>query len=1086
MARDIFSAAGVHLPGGLNGRRRRAAPEAAARLVSPKVIAKQLGLVALDLDKERVEAASDYARRARSAGFVKQKEISIRQLFFEQILGKVLGYTQYDPDTSFTLGFERRIRNGSVDVALGRFSDVGGDVVVAPLEMKGPSTFDLDAIMPGRGKSPVQQAWEYAIDAPGVKWVMVCNCLELRLYGFGRGRDVYETFSLTRLDEKAELERLVLLLEARRFLGGATEALLRETDTSYRDVSNDLYLQYSGLRNRVFLFLVDSADGPRLQRAAAVELSQKLLDRVLFIAFAGGTGLLPPKLLERAATSRNDFQPVPVWTNFLAVFRHVDRGSGPPLDINGYNGGLFADDPVLDRVILPDPLARDIADLGKWDFGSEVPVTVLGHLFEQSITDLERMRAEAEGKAPPKVGKKKREGVVYTPDHVTRFLVERTIGVTLGERFADLLERHTGKRTLPDRNAPPLWQDDEAEKPFWRDYLEVLRGLTVLDPACGSGAFLAAAFDALAAEYLRVTERLAALGDAIDFDAFDEILTRNLYGVDLNVESVEITRLSLWLKTARQKHRLASLDDTIRDGDSIVGDRAFSPNPFPWDGQFDAIRQAGGFDVIIGNPPYVRMEVLKPVKPYLAQRYTVADERTDLYAYFFERAVNLLKPGGRLGFISSSTFFRTGSGGKLRLLLAERTDIEAVVDFGDAQLFEGVTTYPAILALKKLEPGAVPGGELRFLNVRGDVPTDLGKAFEQDARSMPRARLGGGSWRFEAEVVARVRDKIVAGRKTLGEVYGAPLYGIKTGLNDAFIVDSETRDRLVARDPKSAELLKPFLKGENIKRWRVESEGLFLINIPRGKVKIDDYPAIRDHLAQYRAELEARATQQEWFELQQAQLAYQPKFEQPKIVYPHFQDRRMFALEVSGALSNDKTYIIPVADKDLLGLLNSRLAWFFVVGEAPAVRNGWREMRVQYVEKLPLPDWLSEDRRSLADAALRCTTAAIEYRDIAQAVANRIRTDLGCGLPLTGKLSNWPQLDFAAFRAEIKRAFKTDIPVKERGEWEEYLRDNAAKLKALTGEIEAAEREIDRLVYDAFGLTTEEIAIVEASIAGQT
>lgn len=1083
MARDIFSVAGVHLPKGTNGR-RRAAPEA-ARLVSPKVIAKQLGLVALDLDRERVEAASDYARRARSAGFVKQKETSVRQLFFEQVLGKVLGYSQYDPDTHFTLGFERRIRNGSVDVALGLFSDVEGDVVVAPLEMKGPSTFDLDAIMPGRGKSPVQQAWEYAIDAPGVKWVLVSNCLELRLYGFGRGRDVYETFDLTRLDEKAQLERIVLLLEARRFLGGDTEALLRDTDSAYRDVSNELYLQYSELRGRVFRFFVDAAGGPKLARAAAVEASQKLLDRMLFVAFAGGTGLLPPKLLERAATSRNDFQPAPVWTNFLALFRHVDKGSGPPLEINGYNGGLFADDPVLDRVVLPDPLARDVAELGKWDFGSEVPVTVLGHLFEQSITDLERMRAEAEGKAPPKVSKKKREGVVYTPDHVTRFLVERTIGVTLSERFADLLEHHTGRRTLPDRDAPPLWPDEEAEKPFWRDYLEVLRNLTVLDPACGSGAFLAAAFDALAAEYLRVTERLAALGEIVDFDAFDEILGCNLFGVDLNVESVEITRLSLWLKTARQQHRLATLDDTIRDGDSIIEDRAFSPNPFAWDGQFDAIRQAGGFDVIIGNPPYVRMEVLKPVKPYLAQRYTVADERTDLYAYFFERAVNLLKPGGRLGFISSSTFFRTGSGEKLRLLLAERTAIEAVVDFGDAQLFEGVTTYPAILAMRKLEQGCKPAGDLRFLNIRSDLPADLGKAFEQEAGTMPRARLTGGSWRFEEKKVARVRDKIVAGRKTLGEVYGPPLYGIKTGFNKAFVIDTETRDRLVARDPKSAELLKPFLRGEDIKRWRVEPEGLFLINIPRGKVKIDDYPAIRDHLAVYRAKLEARATQQEWFELQQAQLAYQPKFEQPKIVYPHFQDRRMFALEATAAFSNDKTYIIPAADEALLGLLNSRLAWFFVVGEAPAVRNGWREMRVQYIEKLPLPNCLSEDRRSLANAALRCTTAASESRDITRSVANRIRTDLGRGLPPTGRLSNWPELGFAAFRAEIKRAYKSDIPVRERGEWEAYLAENAAKVRALTAEIEAAEREIDTLVYDAFGLTEEEIAIVEAAIAGQ-
>lgn len=1077
MAKDIFSAAGVHLPVGARGARRRAAPAQRLPLFAPKVIDKHLKLKAVDLTRERIEAAADYAMRARSAGFARRKETEVRQLFYQQVLGQVLGYTQYHPEETFTLGFERAIRGGAVDAALGRFSDAKGDEFLAPLEMKGPQSFDLDAIMPGRGKSPVQQAWEYAVDAPGVKWVMVSNCVELRLYGFGRGRDVFESFDLTRLDEEKQLERFVLLLEAHRFLDGATESMLRDTDAAYRDVSNELYVQYSGLRNQVYQFLVNVE---KVGRGGAVELSQKLLDRVLFVAFAGGTGLLPAKLLEQAASAQNAFNPVPVWQNFQQLFQAVDGGN-PRLNITGYNGGLFANDPTLDRIVLPDPLAKDIAELGKWDFGTEVPVTVLGRLFEQSITDLERMRAEAEGNAPPKVGKKKREGVVYTPDHVTRFLVDRTIGVTLAERFAALLEKHTGRRALPAQDEPALWAEEADERPFWRDYLEVLRDLTILDPACGSGAFLAAAFDLLAAEYLRVIERLAVLGEDVDIDAFDEILERNLYGVDLNVESVEITRLSLWLKTARQQHRLASLDETVRDGNSVIADDNFSPRPFAWDGRFEATREAGGFDIVIGNPPYVRMEVLKPVKPYLSEHYTVADERTDLYAYFFEKGVNLLKPGGRLGFISSSTFFRTGSGEKLRLLLSERTRIEAVVDFGDAQLFEGVTTYPAILTMRKLEQGEAADGELRFLNIRDKVPADIGKAFEEKSETMPRARLTGASWRFEAERVARVRDKITAGRKTLGEVYGAPLYGIKTGLNEAFIIDTETRDALVRRDPKSADLLKPFLKGENIKRWRVEPEGLFLINIPKGKVRIDDYPAIRDHLAKFKPELEARATQQEWFELQQAQLAYQERMAGPKIVYNRFLSGPAFAFDESGTFINDAPYFIASSDRWLCGYLNSKLAWFTLGSGATLLRGGFIQLHAQYVEPLPL---LPSDQM-LSETAAFCISRANRVYEAMSLVRQRIVTDLGQGLPLSGKLANWSDLDFAAFRAEIKRLTGKDLPIRERGEWEAYLDENRAKVRQFTAEIEAAEREIDRLVYEAFELTAEEIAIVEESIAGQ-
>ena len=335
-------------------------------------------------------------------------------------------------------------------------------------------------------------------------------------------------------------------------------------------------------------------------------------------------------------------------------------------------------------------------------------------------------------------------------------------------------------------------------------------------------------------------------------------------------KSIEITRLSLWLKTARRDHRLQRLDATIRVGDSLIEDGSFTARPFDWRVAFSSVFERGGFDVVIGNPPYVRMEYIKAIKPYLEKHYRVAADRADLYAYFYERGVSLLRDGGRLGFISSSTFFRTGSGENPRRLLAETTAIETIVDFGDAQLFEGVTTYPAVVTLAKtLEAG----GDIAYLVVEGEPPADLGRAFTEGGRRMRRARLSEESWRVEDEALAKLRDKIRAGRETLGEVYGAPLRGIVTGLNEAFIIDTPTRDRLVAADPRSAELLKPFLRGENVKRWRVEPEGLWLINTPKGKVDIDAYPAVRNWLLPFTPELEKRATKQEWWELQQAQLA---------------------------------------------------------------------------------------------------------------------------------------------------------------------------------------------------------------------
>jgi len=245
-------------------------------------------------------------------------------------------------------------------VALGRFDEAQGlNEIVAPFQFKRPGVADLDAPKPWRGRSPVQQAWDYAMDAPGSRFVLVSNCLEIRLYGFGRGRDSYEIFDLTRLDAREEHERLWQLLSAERFRGGATDALLRETENAYKDVTERLYADYKLLRDRLIDFIVNAAEGPKLSSLAAIESAQKILDRVLFIAFAQRTDLLPDRLLEHAVKANNEFDPQPIWNNFRGLFRMVDGGNCDKA-IPPYNGGLFAADPSVDALVLPDPLASEI------------------------------------------------------------------------------------------------------------------------------------------------------------------------------------------------------------------------------------------------------------------------------------------------------------------------------------------------------------------------------------------------------------------------------------------------------------------------------------------------------------------------------------------------------------------------------------------------------------------------------------------------------------------------------------------------------------------------------------------------------
>jgi type I restriction-modification system DNA methylase subunit len=487
----------------------------------------------------------------------------------------------------------------------------------------------------------------------------------------------------------------------------------------------------------------------------AIEHAQTILDRVLFIAFAEDNGLLPEETIRKALAQQNQFAPIALWEIFKGLFDAIDTGN-TPAGIPAYNGGLFAPDAVLNSFHVPDELCREFEAFANYNFENEISVEVLGHIFEQSVSDIEALQAQARGEPPPSAAKKKREGVVYTPSFVTRFIVEETIGRSLTERFAKLLQNYTASHKNEGEPDLIAWKNARAERDFWTAYQDVLRNLTILDPACGSGAFLIAAFDFLAAEYRRVNERLAELtggrgvtaGQLGLFDPDREILTHNLFGVDVNRASVEITKLSLWIKTAKRGKVLDSLETNVRVGNSLIEDADYHRRAFVWRSAFPAAMAVEGFDVVIGNPPYVRMELIKSFKPYLERRYQVTADRADLYAYFFEQGVRLLKPGsGRLGYISSSTFFRTRSGRPLREFLNANTAIDVVIDFGDQQLFGGVTTYPAIVTLRRLAVQEERTGDLSFLNL-SEVPDELGPTFKTKSARMPRNRLGAESWRL--------------------------------------------------------------------------------------------------------------------------------------------------------------------------------------------------------------------------------------------------------------------------------------------------------------------------------------------------
>ncbi|MEI7456881.1 MAG: TaqI-like C-terminal specificity domain-containing protein [Nitrosomonadales bacterium] len=478
----------------------------------------------------------------------------------------------------------------------------------------------------------------------------------------------------------------------------------------------------------------------------------------------------------------------------------------------------------------------------------------------------------------------------------------------------------------------------------------------------------------------------------------------------------------------------------------------------------------------------------------------------DLYCYFFELGVKLLKSGGRMGYISSSTFFKTGSGEPLRRYLLEETQLRTVVDFGDLQVFEGVTTYPAIVVLEKTTHPVIPchpresGGQagmtntLSYLNLK-TLPADgLSVAFTQQVQTMQQSRLNSGSWQMESDARGQLRDKLTLNHSTLKQVYGSPLYGIKTGFNEAFVIDRATRDALIAEDPKSADLLKPFLEGKDLKKWRAESQDLWLILCPKGWTRkqsgLSDeaqaqvwmqthYPALMRRFVPFEIAARKRGDKGEfWWELRTC--AYYEAFENPKIVYTRFMAEPLFYLDTDQYYLNNALNIFPDVSYFELGILISSVNWFFIRSTASLMSGGFFQVHGHVLEKCPFPTASNSQRAEIATLAEACQRAAEARRDTQVAFRNRI-ADLAPtpGIKLNTKLNNWWELDFAAFRAEIKKLYKQDIPLVERNDWEGYFNSQRAIVVEHTAQITLQEAALNRVVYTLFDLTSDEIALIE-------
>ncbi|MFM9959974.1 MAG: Eco57I restriction-modification methylase domain-containing protein [Planctomycetaceae bacterium] len=1102
--------------------------------------------------------------------------------FLTDIFCGMLGYARpHDSPERFTFSREKHVEvDGKfADAVLGHFIGDREEFVVA-VEGKGPLD-PLDRPFKSRKMSAVDQGYRYAINLP-CDWIIVTSMRETRLYFKGADQHTFERFVTEDLAaNEALLKKFVFLLAADRVVpvvGRSHLYDLRSTSEKVgRNLTREFYEFYSLLRHDSFLMLCEQ--NPNESRHAVLAAAQKLLDRVLFCCFCEDRGLLPPGTVRKAFEHRDPFTPRPIWENFKGLFRSVDVGNDH-LDIPPYNGGLFAPDEVLERLKVPDDICRFFLTLSGYDFrspsvvaadvesettGHFIDVEILGHIFEQSISDLERIRNQLDGLVKPegKAGHKtrrKQEGAFYTPAFITRYIIEQTLGGVLADRFEALRREHAdaaSRSTAKVLDDPRVYDLATLTKPqrkalteFWHAWQETLGSIRVLDPACGSGAFLIEAFDQLHAAYRVTYLRLDELrGHAELFDIDRQILQSNLYGVDLNEEAIQICRLSLWIKTAQRGKKLTSLDHTIRVGNSVVADPSVHPLAFNWQGEFPEVFQRshhaprdepnapstqlpaeslapptsndvrlvtrsvtatlGGFDVVVGNPPYIRQEWLAPFKPYWEQSFASFHGVADIFTYFYELGVKLLRPSGRLGFITSGSWVRGNFGEPLRAFLAQNAAIDSLVDFGEYQPFEDAEMIRPTIAVLTKQP---PGGRMKLFKwlTTGSPPENLSEVIAT-APTMRTDHLNRDVWELEPDEVLALRQKLVhSGIKLAEYSTGGILRGVLSGLTEAFVIDRATRDRLIAKDSRSAEVIKPFGQGTHLRPWYVEDSGEFLLALKSSSdfdwpwsdsgnsaedVFKATFPAIYEHLARFKEAAIKRSDQgRYWWEFRSC--GYWPAFDAPRIVWPDISKLPRFSMDTLGRCFGNTVYLIPSDDYFLLGVLSSWATWFFISKTAQPLRlrgDRWQyRLFTQSMENIPIPDASKGDREAIAQLARRCSElGAAQYQTqthVQRRLTETFHLDHAAHseTTLNQKASAWWDCSLTELGDALKTSFKLAAnPFKNprtADDWDSYLAEHKATVAHYSHELADIEADLNARVYRLFNLTPDEIKLLQREV----
>lgn len=1027
-----------------------------AQLFKKNVLKDKLQNYEIPNFEEKIKIIENWNNLYISWNLQNKKEEELEAPFWDDFFWKILWYETLAQNELYNRKFQPKVPEWwqKADLWLGFFSSVE-DTMKVVIELKDAKTSLDKPQQRAWNLTPVQQAFKYKPYFNECDFIIVSNFYETRLY-IDSYYD-YESFTLSDLvnptDNYFNFRKFYYLLCKDNLISkkgeSNTKSLLSLIRIKEKEITKQFYKEYTILRKELFKDIV--ANNPWFKKTELdflLNKTQKIIDRIIFVHFCEDLWLLPQgKLKENILRAEElDFTP---WEVLKKFFKWVDSWSEKLWIPDWYNWWLFHEDIELNNLKVWNEICKKFVDLWEYDFADELSVNILGHIFEQSISDIEELKDKINKQEEATLSKRKKDWVFYTPEYIVDYIVKNSVGKKIDEWEEELKEKHSLKDDINDKNYT------KRAIAVYEELQEKVKDIKVLDPACWSGAFLVKVFDFLLDKNKEISKKLEDLwvnqGLFSSDSYFKSILQNNIYWVDLNEESVEITKLSLWLKTASKGKKLANLDKNIKCWNSLIDDKEIAGDKaFVWEAEFNEIFDNWGFDVIVGNPPYWSKLDEKTIS-FCNKKYITGEWNFDTYTYFISLLNYILKDWWISSYITPNTWFNLSSYKALRKDILNNYNLVELINL--LRVFEDAMVDCWIFILKKWKINN------NIVNIY---------RYEQVVNSIEKINLFM-LWKYLFYYTHNQENYLKQDDFSIDYLKNP---------NFKNIIDKIESNKTILWDITYSSRWASFYW---VWAWNpVQTKEMVDNKVYSSNYKLDDtyYPAITwwyinryqlfwfDEYIKYWKHL-FRAREQMFFFKPHIVIQRFRKWMERQIIWTLINTDIVNNDWLSNFVIKDENYDL----KYILSLLNSRLLdfWFQQYYKDTNVRPTDLNM-------IPIKNILLSQQQPFIEKA----DFMLENNKILQEKVNKFLNRLKTNFwieKLSWKLEKFYDFDFGSFVNELKKN-KISLSLKDQDEWEEYFSSYKNEILELKSEIENCDREIDEMVFDLYGLSEEERDVV--------